>query len=300
MDFDLNPQQRALLDSVDDSIAATGGALRAHDVSRHGKYDAALDTALEERVDLSGAGVLERALVAEHLAQRGTATTFGLRAVLGCVLDLPPGPVAILDRARKGPVRFATVASSLVLLDDGDVCVSQVGRDAFAAVPSSYGFPYGRVDRHSVAHGHRVGDGDRVRSLWRLVNAAEISGNAATAISVTAEHLRARRQFGQPLARFQALRHRIADAAVTAEATRWMVREAAFVGESRGFDLAASYAAEGAAVLVPELVQMCGARSFTIGFELQAYVMRLAGLRLELGGDDNLAKAVLAHASTVA
>ncbi|GGM64760.1 acyl-CoA dehydrogenase family protein [Dactylosporangium sucinum] len=295
MDFDLTPAQAALLESVKATVAGTGGLLRAQDLSRDGKYDAQLDEALQERVDLSAAELLERAIVAEYLAEVGTATTFGLRAVLGAEVALPPGPVAVADWGRPGPVRFATVASSLVLLDGDDAFLTRVEPERIAPVRSSYGYPYGRVDLDGTARTERIGDGGRLRSLWRLANAAEIAGNAATAVARTAEHLRTRKQFGKPLAFFQALRHRLADAAVTAEATRWTVREAAFTGESRDLDLAASYAADGAAKLVPELVQMCGARSFTIGFELQAHAVRLSGLRLELGGDDRLAAAVLAH-----
>ena len=117
---------------------------------------------------------------------------------------------------------------------------------------------------------------------------AEISGNADTAIRRTADHLTSRVQFGRPLASFQALRHRLADSAVSAEATRWLGREAAYQDDARSVARAAWYASDTAATLVPELLQMCGARGFTHEFGLHLFIMRLNCLRLELGGIDRL------------
>jgi alkylation response protein AidB-like acyl-CoA dehydrogenase len=90
------------------------------------------------------------------------------------------------------------------------------------------------------------------------------------------------------LASFQALRHRLADSAVSAEATRWLGREAAYQDDARSVARAAWYASTTAAALVPELLQMCGARGFTHEFGLHLFIMRLNCLRLELGGIDRL------------
>jgi hypothetical protein len=296
MDYDLSEIQQSLLDTVTNVVQGSGGVERAQAVSRDAGYDEELDTALRERVDLSGTGMLERVLVAEQLAEFGTATTFGLRAVLESEIELPAGAVVVADRHRSGPVRYGPAATTLLLLDGDTASLVELPAGRTSTIRSSYGFPYARLDREQLAGAECPVDGTRLRSLWRLATSAEIAGNASAATKHTAEHLRTRQQFGQPLAFFQALRHRLADAAVTAEATRWMVRDAAFADENRAFDLAAAYAADCAARLVPELVQLCGARSFTIAFGLQAYAMRLAGLRLELGGADHLAAAVLAHA----
>ena len=296
MDFDLSSRQQDLLDRVMGVVEDLGGLDRARAISREGAYDEHLDRALRARVDLPAAGLLERVLVAERLAEVGTATTFGLQSVLG--LAVPDGPVSITERSRNGPVRYASAHGRMVLLDGHRARVVALPGGAVSPVRSSYGFPYGRVERAQFdgdADGSDAGDGQRLRRLWRLATAAELAGNAATAVAETAAHLRTRQQFGRPLSHLQALRHRLAEAAVTAEATRWMVRAAAFTGDDRDIDLAAAYAADCAAALVPELVQLCGARSFTIGFGLQAFAMRLAGLRMELGGTDRLANAVLAH-----
>jgi alkylation response protein AidB-like acyl-CoA dehydrogenase len=46
-------------------------------------------------------------------------------------------------------------------------------------------------------------------------------------LELTAEHLRARKQFGQPIGRFQGLQHRIADMAIALEQARSMALLAA-------------------------------------------------------------------------
>ena len=88
--------------------------------------------------------------------------------------------------------------------------------------------------------------------------AAELGGVAQAVVELTAAHLRERVQFGRPLAQFQALRHRVANLAVDAEATRWMAREAAYSGQARPMWLAAAYAAAAGAALSPDAVQAVG------------------------------------------
>jgi Acyl-CoA dehydrogenase, C-terminal domain len=290
MDFDLSADQQARLSTVDEVVEACGGAGRALGLSRAGGHDSELDAKLDAAGLLDSAGPVDRVLIAERLAELGLATTFGLRAVLGAGGggELPDGPVAVLDTGRAGPVRFGAVATSLLVLDGDDARVLDVARRDPREVRSSFGYPYAEFG--DVTGGRRLaGEGARLRHLWRLALAAEIAGNAAAGVHHTAEHLRQRTQFGRPLATFQALRHRLADLGVSAEATRWMVREAAWAADPRRGTLAAWYAARTAAELTPELTQMCGARGFTLEFGLHVFTMRLDGLRLELGGPDRLA-----------
>jgi hypothetical protein len=60
------------------------------------------------------------------------------------------------------------------------------------------------------------------------VNIASCSlGGAAMALDAATSHLQTRKQFGKPLAAFQALQFRLADMATELEAARLMVRRAA-------------------------------------------------------------------------
>jgi hypothetical protein len=288
MDFDLSPGQRDQFSTLDEVIDACGGIDRARQLARDGAHDAKLDAKLAASGLLESATLLDRVLIAERLAGLGVATTFGLRAVVTAddEVRLPDGPLAVLDSRRNGPVRYGSVATAVVVLDGDRLRICEAGDADIEPVPSSFGFGYARV--HAVGEPSAI-PAEVVRHRWRLALAAEIAGTAAGGIAHTAAHLRVHEQFGQSLSTFQALRHRLAEASVSAEATRWMTREAAWSGNERAALMAASYAVGTAAALATELTQMCGARAFTHEFGLHVYTMRLEGLRLELGGPDRIA-----------
>lgn len=292
MDFDTSQAQRRLLTAVDEIVESCGGLDRAAEIAGVGGHDADLDAKLASADLLGGTTLLDRVLLAEHLAERGLATTFGLRAVLADAgLDgVADGAMAVLDTSRERPVRFGSVATVLIVLDGDRVRVREAAESGATPIRSSFGYPYADLDRHMVLDG-RILDvpADSVRIRLRLALAAEIAGTAAAGIARTAAHLTGRTQFGRPLASLQALRHRLAESAVSAETVRWMTREAAWKGDPRSATLAAWQAGVTAAALAPELTQMCGARSFTLDFGLHLYTMRLEGLRLELGAPDRLA-----------
>lgn len=299
MDYDFSASQQRVIDIADRVVDSVGGIERAFAVSVGAGCDRDLDRALADAGVLDEADLLERVLLAERLAELGVATTYGMRGVIDVDGALPSGGLAVAVRGRRGPVRYAAAADHLVLVDGDDVILSSDGGKAVTKVRSGFGFPYARIAAEDLNGTRLTGVGQTWRSRLTLVIAAEIAGNAATAIARTAAHMQAREQFGQALSKFQALRHRLAEAAVSAEATRWMVREAAFTADPRDIDLAAFYAAQTAAQLVPELVQICGARSFTLEFGLHVFTMRMDGLRLELGGPDWLAGRVLAPSAGV-
>ena len=287
MDFDLNDNQRQRLEAVGSLI----------DESDAGADAETLDKALLASDFHRNATVLERFLIAEDLARRGVGGGYGLYCLLSDLLptDLPAGLVAITDADRSGPVRFADTAAVVVQLHAEQATIHALCRDEVRPANTTLGYRYAHVSLAGQSCVLPDGAGVALRARWRLALIAEISGNTRSAISRTAEHLRSREQFGQPLASFQALRHRLADAAVSAEATTWMGREAAFNHDPRSILRAAWYASDTAAKLVPELVQMCGARAFTIEFVLHTYTMRMNCLRLELGEIDRLGQELAAN-----
>jgi hypothetical protein len=285
VDFDFNRDQANHRHAIDALIASTGGIDRAFDVSRIVGYDADLDRTLLDRAIGAGADLLDRVLIAERLAELGLATTYGLRLVTLGAVEADTGAFAVFDAQRSGPARYGSFASTLLRLDGESAQRLTLVPNATAPVSSGLGFPYAAPG----AQGQAGIAGPGLRDRWRLAIGAEIAGNAASAVSRIADYLQNRNQFGHQLSSFQALRHRIAEAAVSAEATRWMVREAAFTGNRIDIDLAVAYAADTAARLAPELAQLGGARSFALEFGLHVFTMRLEGLRLELGGSDRLA-----------
>lgn len=109
--------------------------------------------------------------------------------------------------------------------------------------------PHVHIDGRAAAHLHLqhvvVGDDDLIGPLdgaLPLLQAAaaraeaalcaESAGAAEALLRQTCEHLKTRRQFGQPLARFQALQHRLADMAIALEQIESMACVAALACES--------------------------------------------------------------------
>lgn len=286
MDFSLNEDQRRRLDAVGSVIDDSD------DVTDTEQLDKVLLAS-----DLhSDATLLERYLIAEEIARRGVGSGYGLYCLLDDLLpaDLPSGRVAIGEADRNGPVRFADTAAVVIELHSQRAAIHTPTSGDVRRANTTFGYPYGHVQHADESRALPDGSGAALRARWRLALIAEISGNACSAIGKTAEHLKSRVQFGQPLASFQALRHRLADATVSAEALTWMGREAAYNQLPRSILRAAWYASDTTAKLVPELVQMCGARAFTIEFGLHTYTMRMNCLRLELGGIDRLSQELAA------
>ena len=315
MDFTTTPRQAELIAQVDRVVEETGGLERVRAFAFKQRLDIELERALAAVIHPGELTLLERVLIAERLAWAGAATTFGLRAVVlgGTVLGdavladavlantvlANTGPagarqgLAVVDRYRGGLARYAADAAALLVLNGDEANLVELAPGQVEAVPSGAGFPLGRVPAALLESGRPV-EARGLRARWALAVAAELGGVAQAVVELTAAHLRERVQFGRPLAQFQALRHRVANLAVDAEATRWMAREAAYSGQARPMWLAAAYAAAAGAALSPDAVQLWGARGFVYEFGVSNLIMRLQGLRLELGSADRLAESVLA------
>jgi alkylation response protein AidB-like acyl-CoA dehydrogenase len=98
------------------------------------------------------------------------------------------------------------------------------------------------------------------------------------------EHVRHRRQFGRPLGSFQAIQHRLAQAAGKIDGVRWLVLRAASTSQS-GDALAASAQAQDIATQVSyDLHQFVGAMGLTLEHPLHRWTYRVKLLRAELGG----------------
>lgn len=128
-------------------------------------------------------------------------------------------------------------------------------------------------------------DAEAMLETARLAGAigcvAELVGVMRAALSATAEHLRTRRQFGQPLAALQALRHRVADMHIDceeADALGWRAAQAYGSADptERLIAIAAAKAQVGemARRLCEEAVQLHGAIAITDEFPVGHYLKR--------------------------
>ena len=288
MDFTLSADQQAVVDAVGTILARQAGADRARALGPAGHDDALLDA-----FDNGGfldvwrddtVGALGAVLLAQAASRHHARANLAVRVVVApALLDGElPRRVAVTSRASRGPVRYGQFADTVLILDGDEAVVAAVA--ASRAVDSPYGFPYAYVD----TTGERrlgPGSGARLEAWWRVAVAAEISGALDGAVAHTAAYLSDRRQFGRPLGGLQALQHRLAEAHVWAEGTRWLTRRAAFDGASPATAAAAAaYATQAAQLIGADTHQLSGAIGFTTEFDLHLWTTRLHGLRVELGG----------------
>jgi alkylation response protein AidB-like acyl-CoA dehydrogenase len=125
--------------------------------------------------------------------------------------------------------------------------------------------------------------------------AAELTGIADRALSLTLDHITTRQQFGRPIGSFQVLQHRAVDMYIQLRVARAALRAAVAVrarpGASPGQRSAAAAGAYARACLASGLicrhaVQLHGAIGFTDEYDLGFYVNRMLVLTAWLGGAD--------------
>jgi alkylation response protein AidB-like acyl-CoA dehydrogenase len=301
VDFELDDDQRAIVEAVEALLAKHAGPERAAALARREAYDAELEAALAGAGFLGvalaeGAGALEAALVVEAVARAAGVAAVGAAALavpvaLGRAL---PAPVALVDEAWPGPVRYARDARTLVALRGDDARAVALAPGDAVPVPTSFGYPLARVDEALARAGQDLGPraGRRLRGGWRLALAVELAGTMRGALDATVRYLKERRQFGRPIASFQAVQHRLAWCAVQVEGSRWLALEAAARGApEEAAALAAAHAAQLAKRVFAEAHQLSGAIGYTREHALHVWSMRLQALRLELGGAAEHARA---------
>jgi hypothetical protein len=290
MEFGLNEEQRTLVDAVDALLAGSSGPTRAIELGSAG-FDAALNTALGDtgfdRVALD-LGPLDAVLVIERVAHAGGAISTGASLLVGPMLcgEILPGPVALVEPGRSTLARFAPGAKTVIGLCDDEARLFHP-TEPLPPVEANFGFPLGRVPEGAILAGRSLGARSAAGLLrwWRLALAAEVLGAATAALDCTVAYLSQRRQFGQPIGAFQAVQHRLADAAVRLEGLRWLTYETAYRGaDAEAAATTAGLAAELAGQIHRETHQLTGAIGFTHEHDLHVYTMRLKALELELGG----------------
>ncbi len=294
MDFELDEAQQAILDAVASLLDKHAGPARAIELAGTDAYDHELDAALAESgftevADAEGAGPLEAALISEAVAAAGGMVSFPARALVaaGVGAALPPGPVAVCTALPRGLVRFASHAKSLLVLAPGEARLVSLEPGDCAPVRSSFAYPMGQAPGGLAAAGDALGEGsaDTLVRWWRLALAVEAVGTMAACLEVTTSYLSQRRQFGRTIGSFQAVQHRLAELAIQIEASRWLVREAAFQGApAEGVATASAYALAAAGQVFAETHQLSGAIGFTREHDLHVFSMRLQALRIEMGG----------------
>lgn len=306
MDFELNEEQQAILESIDRLLTQHAGAARAIELNRQGLYDNTLHHLLETSgfstvaTDLAtakGAAGLEAALLVEAIACAGGVVASAAQMLVAPMISdaAIAGPIALCtlaDLAKPVPLRFGAHAITLLVLGYGDVYVIPLSNSDFECVRSSFGYPMGRLRNTGIFHDpvtspEHLGPqaAQAMTNWWRLSLAVEAVGTMDAALQHTVEYLKQRRQFGRTIGSFQAIQHRLALCAIQVEASRWLTREAAYHGaQAEAVAAAAAFALQAADQVFTETHQLSGAIGFTCEFDLHVWSMRLLALRQELEG----------------
>ncbi|MDX1733307.1 MAG: acyl-CoA dehydrogenase [Halioglobus sp.] len=302
MDFELDEEQQAILESVGRLLEQHAGPARAIDLNHTNDYDGALHSALahsgflhiaRDLADGDRLAGLEAALVVEAIARAGGVVASAAQMLVAPAASATPlkGPLALATRTElqhATPVRFAAHAEALLVLDDDRLSLCALKHGDARKVRSSFGYPMGRIVDATALTEEPLAEGAAAaaaRDWWRLSLAAECTGTMDAALAPNADYLKQRRQFGRAIGSFQAVQHRLANCAIQVEATRWLTREAASHGApAEAAAAAAAFALQAADLVFTETHQLSGAIGFTREFDLHVWSMRLLALRQELGG----------------
>ena len=301
MDFELNADQAAILDGLEQLIAAVD--VEAPKEGVFAAFNPVLDQELRSGGFLQiaqeeGCSLLDAALVVERVARLPVSVEAAASALVAPLLqDASLGPLA-LGASRGAAARFLPQARALLVDMGEDVLLLQFDAGDVEPVETIFAYPYGRLRRADGVAATSLGKpfAASLRRRWRLAVAVEAAGLMQAALDEVLEHVKTRRQFGRPLGSFQAVQHRLAMAASTAQAARWLALQAAWSDDEADCAIAAAYVQDATPRLTYDLHQFCGAMGLTLEFRLHHWTYRLKALMGELGGSSRQARAAAEHA----
>ena len=231
-----------------------------------------------------GYGIFEVCLVLEE--QGRAAVDLPLLPTLVTALALPddaksewlPRVVAgdaVLTAALEEVVPYAAEADAILvgdrLVTDGKV----------TAVPTTSGIPHGVVEGAT--------DNPALRRYWTAALCSLQAGLADGALAMTAEYTKGRKQFDKPIASFQAVGQRAADAYIDLLAIKLTATNAAWrLGEGLPADeelaIAKFWAAEGGQRVVHAAQHLHGGIGVDVDYPLHRYFTWTKQNELALGG----------------
>ena len=180
---------------------------------------------------------------------------------------------ADLDRAQDADALWAVAVAPLGLDDLGGVDTGAAMGVAAAFGRAGIVLPWG--ERWAAGR-----EPDDRAAVLDLAEAAEIVGLCETMLADTVDYLRERRQFGAPLASFQALRHRLVDMLLAFEqaAAATALATAVFETASGAAATARRLATTAAWTVGEGAVQLHGAMGLTDELRLSRYFRRAVDL----------------------
>lgn len=292
MDWALTDDQTAILDAVD-ALAKPYASVPLHD-TRFALTSDELDRALVEGGFLDVAfdpdlGAVSAALIVERLARLPFAAEAAASALVRPLIgEGASRPICLVESGKgRRPVRFLRPGATVVVIGGAGVSSFVAGGDHVRPSDDAlWGYPVATLTPHAVSAEARLLDmsPEALRTRWRVGLAAEAAGLLAAALASTTEYVTDRHQFGRPLAAFQAVRHRLAEAQVRTNGVYWLALKAASTLDPGDAALAALHAQQSARSVVYDLHQFLGAMGITLEHPLHLWTYRLKFLIGELGG----------------
>jgi alkylation response protein AidB-like acyl-CoA dehydrogenase len=293
MELALSDDQVQILDAID-TLAKPYASVPIHDIS-FALSSAELDRELAEGGFLDVAAMEElgpetAALVVERLARLPFAVEAAASALVRPLLDPElPRPLCLIEDGAVGlAVRYLAPGATVVVVGAGSVRSFTATAEHVATAHDESIFAYPMAVLAALpaeADMRQYGvSASAVLTQWRIGLAAEASGLMAAALAATVTYTTERKQFGRPIATFQALRHRLAEAQVVINGAYWMTMKAAVSQDPGDAALAALHAQEAARRVTYDFHQFLGAMGMTLEHPLHLWTYRLKALTSELGG----------------
>jgi alkylation response protein AidB-like acyl-CoA dehydrogenase len=202
----------------------------------------------------------------------------------------------------KGSTAHASYADAVVALVDGRLVLAPakaLTRRNYRQFDGSAAAEVEFAANDAIA----LGSGDAANKAWqagrtaaRVGRFAEGVGLSRAVLDITTEYLRTRKQFGQPIGRFQALAHRMADLLTQCEQAQSLAWAAAMKLDARTVDAAQVIAHRAFRAIGQQAVQLHGGIGMTDEYAVSHYVKRLLAIELELGDVDTALARFAAHA----
>ncbi len=317
MDFELSDDQEALREGVASLCEGRFGidAVRAMEKAGldRGRWRELADTGvfalcLAEVDGGVGLGWAEAAVVFEQL---GRALVPGPLAATTLAAGLVEGAadgsvvVACVER-MTGPVNIEHVASSDVVVISDDHGLWSVPAGELVGVDASQPLdpltPIRRVE--TLPQGTQIADADAA-DAWRVRGAFLVAalqlGVATGATELAVAYAKEREQFGQPIGKFQAVKHRCADMITRVEVLRAAVYAAGVTLDGNGVDdpersvaVAKILASSAAAACGKDCVQVHGGMGYTWEVDAHLFLKRAWAHDLAFADGDELAEGLAA------
>ena len=259
MRFHLSPEQVAIQDAVRGTLADLWSLDRMHAFAE-GEADTD-DESWQALMALglggillpdSGMGLLDAALVCEVVGEAAAPGPLigQLLAVAAVARSANPQAAALLDRLVDGSI-VATLAlgggqlvpcargADWLLTGERDGALSLVAADGVsieAVSATDRTRPVSRVDLSGAKAVELFPAGDpfidKLHDAALVLVAADALGGAQKCTDMSVDYAKQREQFGQPIGRFQGLKHQLAQMALEVEPARAMVWYAAYAHDA--------------------------------------------------------------------